>query len=497
MQNLVTSEQIKTLEFKVIEKEGVKSSLKLMEKAGVGLTQVLKAYKEPYLFICGKGNNGGDGITACRYLIEASKKVFLFLISDPSELSDESKHNFEKIKDRVQYSKILDTNDENFKQALSFANTIIDCLLGTGANNKQSDLFNWIINQVNDSNKPIIACDLPTGLNPDNGNVQEITIKAKETVTFGYTKIGLLIYPGKKYVGTIKTIDIGLPRINTNCFLLDDDFLRSNFPKRDEEDTKNKYGRTLLICGSKRYPGAALLASKACASIGSGLTILASPEVVFSKISPVIPEVIQVEFKSKKILKESTKSTVLVVGPGLTTEKEIAKLVETIVTKVDVPIVLDADGINIVAKNKEILKKIKGEIILTPHHKEFARLLNIKVEEVLENKLELIKTTAVKLNCTVVLKGPGTIIATKDGKVFISPFANSALAKGGTGDVLSGFIGGLIAQGVKPYLAACVGVYMHGKIAELIKSDKTVYSLLPQDLIAYLPTAIQCFLIKE
>ncbi len=275
---------------------------------------------------------------------------------------------------------------------------------------------------------------------------------------------------------------------------LDDKFLKENFPHRNNKSNKGSFGKTLLVCGSEKYPGAALLASRAASSIGSGLTILASKPEVFHKISAEIPEVINLDFNLKTILDESSKASVIVIGPGLTTEADIKEIVESLILKASVPIVLDADGINVLAGNKEIIKKSKSKIILTPHPKEFSRLLGISVDEVLKNKTDLVKSNAKELNCTIVLKGPGTIIGTKEGNIYVSPFANSALAKGGTGDVLAGFIGGLIAQGLKPDLAACIGVYIHGKTAELITKDKTEFSLLPQDLITYLPQAIKTYI---
>ena len=275
---------------------------------------------------------------------------------------------------------------------------------------------------------------------------------------------------------------------------LDDEFLKNNFPKRSNKSNKGTFGRTLLVCGSEKYPGAAFLASRAASSIGSGLTSLASRQEVFNKISKAIPEVINIKFDLKTILEESLKSNVLVVGPGLTAEPEIKEIVEALINEVKVPIVLDADGINVLAGKKEIVKKTKSEIVLTPHPKEFSRFLGISVEEVLNNRIELVKSNSKELNCTIVLKGPATIIGTKEGNIYVSPFSNSALAKGGTGDVLAGFIGGLIAQGLKPDLAACIGVYIHGKAAELVAKDKTVFSLLPQDLITYLPQAIKTYI---
>ena len=280
----------------------------------------------------------------------------------------------------------------------------------------------------------------------------------------------------------------------SHLFLLDNNFLKENFPKRDNKANKGNFGRTLLVCGSKKYPGAALLASRAASSVGSGLTALASKAEVLTKIAAEIPEVINVEFDLKTILEESLKSSVLVIGPGLTAENEIKEIVQALISQVTVPIVLDADGINVLAGKKELIKTANKEIVLTPHPKEFSRLLGISVDEVLNNKIELVRSNAKELNCTIVLKGPATIIGTKEGNIYESPFSNSALAKGGTGDVLAGFIGGLIAQGLKPSLAACVGVYIHGKIAEMVTKDKTVFSLLPQDLISYLPQVIKAYI---
>ncbi|MBI3590558.1 MAG: NAD(P)H-hydrate dehydratase [Candidatus Melainabacteria bacterium] len=494
MQKLVSSKQIRDFESQLIQKIGNNWSLALMEKAGSGLADVAKEYSEPYLIICGKGNNGGDGFVAARYLYNLGKKVFIFLISEESSLSPDAKVNFDIIKNKVPYLKIENEKDNNFYNALNNASTVLDCLLGTGTDNKLSPFFEWLIKTINSSGKAVIACDVPTGIDPDTGKVPVRAIKARVTVTFGYPKLGLVVYPAKKFVGIIKTVDIGLPDIATNLFLLDDQFLKENFPKRPEDANKGTFGRTLLVCGSKKYPGAALLSGKAAASIGSGLTSLASPSEVFTRIAPVTPEITHVDFTLNTILEESLNSSVLVIGPGLSTSEEIVNIVEGLIVKASVPIVLDADGINVLADKREIIKKSKKHVVLTPHPKEFARFLGLSVDDVLNDKVSLAKSTAMELGCTVVLKGPGTIIATKDEKIYISPFGNAALAKGGTGDVLAGFIGGLVAQGLESDIAACIGVYIHGKTAELVTKDKTVFSLLPQDLISYLPYAIKAYI---
>ena len=237
-----------------------------------------------------------------------------------------------------------------------------------------------------------------------------------------------------------------------------------------------------------------MLASKAASSIGSGLTALSSPKEVFIEITSGLPEVTHVEFNIESILEESKKSSVLVIGPGLGTNNNVQELVIKLLQSVNIPIVLDADGINVLEGKQEFLKTIKNELVLTPHLKEFSRISGIALDEILRNKLLLAEQFANDFNCTLVLKGANTIISHKEKETFISPFANSALAKGGTGDILAGFIGGLIAQGVEPYKAACLSVYIHGKTAEIIANEKTEYSLLPQDLINYLPKTLKYFL---
>ncbi len=493
MQELVTAEQIRKYEADLIEKNESGFSLILMEKAGLGLASIIKDFKEPYLIICGKGNNGGDGLVAARYLYDQGKKVFIILTTEEHLLSSDAKTNFNKIKDTIQCLKIQNINNEELYNLINNSNTIVDCLLGTGVNKPLPDLFNWIIKTVNNSKKDIVACDIPTGLDPDTGNVGLCTIKATTTVTFAYPKIGLMLYPGKKYVGKIEVVDIGLPHINSDYLLLDDDFICSNLPQRQNDSNKGTFGKTLLVCGSSKYPGAALLASKAASSIGSGLTALSSVKEVFEQITPAIPEVIHVDFSIEEIIQESIKSQTLVIGPGLTCTKEIEKLVVGLIERVNIPIVLDADGINVLVGNKSLIQNCRNQIILTPHPKELARLLGISTNEVLENKIKIAINTACDLGCTLILKGPGTIIATKNKKIYISPFANAALAKGGTGDVLAGFIGGLIAQGLIPDIASCVGVYLHGQAGELVAGDKTAFSLLPQDLITYLPQVLKIY----
>lgn len=276
--------------------------------------------------------------------------------------------------------------------------------------------------------------------------------------------------------------------------MLNDKFIKENLPKRKDDANKGTFGKTLLVCGSKKYPGAALLASKAASSIGSGLTCLATTKEVFDQITGSIPEVTHAELTIKSIVEESSKATAIVVGPGLTSSNEMAHLVEGIIKETNCPIVLDADGINVLAGKKEMIRQAKKDVVITPHPMEFSRLLNLSKEEILNNKINFVKETSESLSCTVVLKGPATIIASKDGRIYISPFSNAALAKGGTGDVLAGFIGGLISQGLEPKVAATLGVYLHGKAAELVSRDKTVFSLLPQDLITYLPEVIKLYL---
>lgn len=486
MQTLVTSEQIREHEAKLINKSKEGFSLKLMERAGNALGEELLNFKEPYLFICGKGNNGGDGFVAAKYL--SNKKVNVITLTDIDEMSCDAKENFKAIKD---YIKLEDSTKSQVLELINKSNTIIDCILGTGVKGNFSELLSWLISEINNSKKDVVACDIPTGVNPNSGNISIPAIKANTTVTFGFSKLGINIYPAKELCGKIKIIDIGLPEIETNYSLLDKDFAISALPKRKINSNKGSFGKTLVVAGSKEFPGAALLTSKAASSIGSGLTALSTDDDVFNQITKDSPEITHLSFSLESILEESKKSSCCIVGPGLTCNEQIKSLVKSLIENLDIPIILDADGINAISENKEIILKAKNEIILTPHPKEFSRFIKKDLQEVLNNKVELTVSTSKDLNCTTILKGAGTIIVTNKGMVNVSPFANSALAKGGTGDVLAGFIGGLISQGVSPHDAACLAVYIHGKTGDIIAKEKTEYSLLPQDLITYLPMTLK------
>src|SRR3989338_3217219 len=263
MLKLVTSNQIREFESELIKKQGSNYSLELMEKAGSGLAKCALSFNDPFIIICGKGNNGGDGLVAARYLCESGEKVTVILTSDEDELTQESKENLKRIKNKIQCLKVTEETDKSFTEALNSSNTVLECLLGTGVKGKLNPLYSWIVRMISKSGKKIIACDIPTGIDPDTGNVFEFTIKADMTVTFGFAKQGMLIYPAKKYVGELKIIDIGLPDIKTQSFLMDDKFVKENLPRRTEDSNKGSFGRTLLVCGSNKYPGAALLASKA------------------------------------------------------------------------------------------------------------------------------------------------------------------------------------------------------------------------------------------
>lgn len=488
MISLLTKSQIRSHEFEYIKQTN--SLLVLMEKAGGGLADILMHYKEPFLFICGKGNNGGDGFVAARYLIERNKKVFVVMLSNPEELSNDAKNNFFKIQNNITPYILKNVCDRYFLSLLRDSNTVVDCILGTGVSNSLGSFLNELISVINDAKKDVVACDIPTGILSDSGVVNDPCIYATETVTFGSYKIGMMLYPAKNFVGKITLVDIGLPKYNSNNFLLDVDFVKSQFPVRLNVSHKGSFGKTTIISGSVKFPGAAILTAKAASIIGSGLTVLCTSQDVFNMVTPAIPEAIHCELNLDAILKELNTSTSCIIGPGLTTNKSIIEIVMPLIEKINIPLVLDADGINMFEGYKDLLKNLKSKLILTPHPKEMARLLNLSVQEVLENKLSITQELAKELNAIVLLKGPASIIS--DGSMnYVSPFANSALAKGGTGDVLSGFIGGLISQGTKPDLATCIGVFMHGIIGEYISKEKTEYALLPEDLINYLPKVIK------
>lgn len=509
---IVSGSDMKRLDDWAISKKGI-PVLILMENAGMAIVERIKEIYSKIeglrlVILVGKGNNGGDALVAARHLHQLGGEVKLFLLSSPANLEGPALVNWQIIEQLAIKWQVLDNENSFYLLKLSLANCnlALDGLFGTGLKGEFTEYCQRTIKITNESGCPILAIDVPSGLNADTGQVKNPCIKATYTVSFAWAKRGLFLFPGKSYVGDLVIAPIAIPQegltiLETKeyCILKKD--AQQLLPQIDWEGHKNTYGHLLVIAGSQGMMGAAILASRAGFRAGSGLVTACVPRTGAGLFNIALPEAITrgVSETPERTLSKTAWAEIkkllpqkkaVVFGPGLTTHADIQDLLAELVLELNVPLVIDADGLNVLAQDLSILKNAKAPLILTPHPKEMARLLNLSVEEVQENRVKTAIRAASLLKAIIVLKGAGTVIASPEGDVYINSTGSPALATAGTGDVLTGTIGGFLAQGLKPLQAALLGVYVHGLAGDLVALEKGYRGVLASDVVETLPLAI-------
>ncbi|MBQ9487987.1 MAG: NAD(P)H-hydrate dehydratase [Selenomonadaceae bacterium] len=484
--------------------------LSLMESAGHRVAQFTEKIlgsvdKKSISVLAGSGNNGGDALTAARYLANRGAKIKIFLIGNKD-------HRTESLNVQIAIMRAMGAeiqsidNDrawERLQVNLRFSDAIIDGILGTGFSGELRPNALKLIRLANAANKPIIAIDIPSGVEADTGIVGDAAINAAGTVSLGLPKIAHYLSPGASYVGKLVIDDIGIPKKllteNIHQTLLDDELAATLLPARSRDVHKGSCGKILVIAGSNGMTGAACLASMSALKIGAGLVTLAVPESLNDLYEVKLTEVMTMplaELKSGIIGGEGALTTLLkavekfdcvLIGPGLGRADETLDLVRKFVLAVDKPLVLDADAIFAFNGVAEELKNCKQVPILTPHLGELAALLNISVQELRQNLVETVRQVAAELRVIVVAKSECTVIAYPNGEIFISAVGNSAMATAGSGDVLAGAIAGLMK--LTPF-APLAGVYLHGTAGDIGAAEKSD-GLIASDIMNNLPTAIK------
>lgn len=514
MNSVVTSSEMKNLDIFASKRYSIPLFL-LMENAGAEIARYIVEYlncnkinNPKILIIAGPGNNGGDGIVVARHLLNAYESIsilLIILIKHPYQ--GDAKINYEIIKRIAKADnriKIIENKLDNVKHFNLDA--IVDAIFGTGFKGAPLGIYKKAIELINRTPGYKVAVDIPSGVNGDYGSVEGVAVKTDLTITMGLLKRGHILYPGKIYCGDIKTANLGVSYeklSKSNTFLLDDEFIRKSLPKRKADSHKGTFGSVLVVAGGKGYSGAACLTSLGALYSGAGLVRLCYPVNINSAVEKKLTEVIKVPLPATnegslaisgydKIKEIAKKSDIMAIGPGITTNNETKELVEKLINSINLPIVIDADGLNNLSLKylAKLPKQKRQRIVLTPHPGEFERLFGVPAQSVNNNRVEIAREWAKKLSITIVLKGAPTVIGTPAGNAYINPTGNSGLAKGGSGDVLTGMIAGFIAQGAKPPIAACLAVYLHGHSADLAVKTKTEYSLVATDLIKFLPKAI-------
>ena len=502
---VATAEQMREFDRRAVEEFGVKS-LDLMESAGrhvfEAVLDMFGSVKDKQVaIIAGRGNNGGDGFVAARYLRGAGAKVSIFLIGDPADIKGDARINY----DIIAKSGLEIQSAEGIQETLSRSDAIIDAIFGTGLKGEVTGLAAEVIRAINESGRPVVAVDIPSGLDADTGRIWGICVKADTTVTFALPKIGLLTYPGASCVGRLIVADIGIPHQlydEIKVELPNDDWIAERLPKRPPDAHKGTFGAAIVIAGSVGLTGAAAMASEAALRSGAGLVTLGIPvslqDIMAAKLTEVmtrgLPETESRSFSAKALeaaLELSEKGTAAVLGCGIGTHPETAEFVRRFVKSVKKPMIIDADGLNCLAGDPKFLEGNHSEIIITPHPGEMSRLLGTSTDEIQSNRLDAVKEAASRFNCVVVLKGARTLIAEPSGRVFINPTGNVGMATAGTGDVLAGAIGGLLAQRLNPLDAAVCGTYIHGKAGDIAASRLGMAGMIAGDVLLALPEALK------
>jgi NAD(P)H-hydrate epimerase len=506
---LVKAAEMQELDRLTTRKLGI-SGIVLMENAGRGASRLFLNHFDPLpgshvLVLCGSGNNGGDGYVMARYLFQAGLKVTVAVLSELSRISNDALTNLEIILNMG--FDIMEVPDmggwTELKRELEDCDYIIDGILGTGLSTPVRGLYSQVIEEVNSLEKPVLAVDIPSGINADTGQIMGTAIEADITVTFGFPKVGELISPGAELTGRLTRIDISIPdtvadQVPAEFHMIEPNYFKDFFHMERQDIHKGDRGHILVIAGSIGKTGAAVLTATGALRAGAGLVTLGVPESLNPVFEEKLTEAMTVplpetsdrslSIKAEKVILTLLKGkTAVAIGPGLSTNKETIALVRNIVARCDLPMVIDADALNSLAGDMEVLTAHNSKRILTPHPGEMARLTGLKNSEIQADRLGTACAFVKEHGCYLILKGAHTLIADPAGHIYLNPTGNPALSTGGSGDVLTGLIAGFLARQWPMNMAAIAGVYMHGMAADLLAEDMGPAGVLAGDLLEVFP----------
>ena len=494
MQLWVNAAQMKAADQYTIQKLGV-PSLELMEHAAQACVQVLEDEKvdlSHVCVVCGSGNNGGDGFAIARILQNSRYSVETFCVGNPEHYTEETQEQMHRLQEcggKITYG---------MPQEDSYS-VIIDAVFGVGLSRKVEGRYRQVIEQMNRMRGTKFAVDIPSGLSATTGCILGCAFKADYTVTFQLKKIGLELSQGRTMAGRVIVPDIG---VSTDSICEDQeivrtagkDIYRKMLPDRPEDSNKGTYGRLLVIAGSKGMAGAAYLNAHAAYMTGAGLVRIYTSSDNREILQTLLPEAIITtyeEYNKEELLSLLTWADSVCIGSGLGMSRLSEKILKTVIEYVKVPCLIDADGLNLLAENKNYLNQMaERRFVITPHMKEMSRLTGTPVEELKADRIQILKDFISRYRITCVLKDSRTLIASEEKGIRMNLTGNSAMAKAGSGDVLAGVISGWMVQGKEAEDAAELGTYIHGLSGDLAKFEKGVYSVMARDLIEYISKAL-------
>ena len=434
--------------------------------------------------VCGCKNNGADGIAAARILAWQGMNVDIIVVGNPDHATEE----FRQQTDIAMRSGLVFTNISAIREY----DIIIDALFGTGLTGEVKGEYAALINEINAGKNIVVSVDVPSGINTTTGRVAGVAVKADITVTFGYNKTGLLMYEGKGYAGEVVVADIGLcpealKSLNPPMYFTPDDILR--IPARIPDANKGTYGRCVVIAGSEEMSGAAYLSAVAAYRTGVGLVEIVTHEKNEPVIKSLLPEAIVVGYRRDNATEVTAdaieKADVIILGPGLSRSDTAQAIVGCVMDKGRVPVIIDADALNIIAADTSVLKRYESTVIITPHIGEMMRLTGMSKEDILSDSVKAASDFAVENGVICVMKNAVTVACEPDraGRTYINTSGCAAMAKAGMGDVLTGIIAGMLLLSLEPFSAAAMGVYVHGIAGEMACSKQNEHSVLATDLI--------------
>lgn len=514
---LVTAKQMQAMDKETIEEFGIPGRV-LMENAGRGAFDFLKELfpdlgSKEVCVLAGPGNNGGDGFVVARYLVQMGVKTQVFLFAPRKKIAGDALANLALLETLVKVSphgaltEILDMDGvDSIRTEMAQADIMVDALLGTGLNSDVRGLFKTVIERINALPCKVLSIDIPSGLNADTGTARGTAIQAHATATFAFAKAGHFLFPGKALTGKLRIVDIGIPPficsgITPRLKVLAHREVTQLFPKRKHDAHKGNFGHLLVIAGSTGKTGAAALTANAAMAMGTGLVTLGVAETLnpIMEMKVTEPMTFPLAESTPGHLSErcfdalnglARQKDAMALGPGLGTVPATQRLVKKIIQELALPMVVDADALNAIADDPGILKKARAPLILTPHPGEMARLCKTTPKQIQANRLEAAADFAATFNLIVVLKGAATLIALPDGRTHLCPTGNPAMASAGMGDVLTGMIAALLAQGFSPENAAVAGTYLHGLAGDILARQYKGAGFAASDLVGTIPAAV-------
>jgi len=503
---VVTAEQMREIDRVTIGQRGVPGA-QLMERAGQAVTDDICERFEPdsAAVVAGKGNNAGDGFVVARLLTQRNVRVSVFLLANPEELHGDAKTMYEALPEQLQQVRIEDVS--RLREALKDFDLIVDAILGTGVQGPVHGLFGEAIEAINASRLPVLSVDIPSGLPTGGGPVEGPVVRAAHTVTMGLPKLGMLVHPGVEYTGTVTVAGLDFPEDLLNSpdisiHLLTEGMIREYLPPRPTDGHKGTFGSLLIVGGSQGMTGAIVLASRAAMRSGVGLVYCAMAEALQPQVAARLAEELTIPIPSRDgqsldllslatIAQHAVRMKAVALGPGIGRAEGTERMVRKLVEELQVPMVIDADALNALGGHLDVLYARQAPTILTPHPGEMSRLTSLTVRQVQADRIGTARQLATDFKVIVVLKGAQTIVADPDGTIYINPTGNTGLAKGGSGDVLTGLTAGLLAQGCLPLRSALCGVFLHGLAADLAADTIPPRAMIATDVIEHLPKAFQ------